>query len=153
MSESIKAFDKTTADPLAITGTQRGLKRALDVYPNALGPVETAAAANLKSQYDEVTNVVAGVTTTVLTHTFSPTINTSIKSVSVSGDNVATYELFIDSVLIEKQRTYFGGSLNAMLDFYQGQSVGLGSVLEIKAHHQRPMVGSFNATLKYTEAP
>lgn len=107
---------------------------------------------NILSSYQERTSVAMGVTVNVISHTFSLTNDSKIRAISVSGTNIATYEMFIDSVLIEKKRTYFGSSLDAVFDFSQGYRVPIGATLEIKAHHFRPSSADFNATLKYTEA-
>ncbi len=131
----------------------RAGKTAVEVYLSNPGDISGggSSSVNLKTEYSEISSVVSGVTSTLLSHVFGLLVQSKIRSVSVAGDNIATYEMFIDSNLIEKKRTYFGGSLNENFDFSQGLSVGLGSTLEIKVYHLRPSVGSFSATLKYSE--
>lgn len=131
----------------------RANKTAVEVYVGNAGDINTGSAAvNSLSDYQETTGVINGVTTSILNHTFSATKASKIYSISASGENVSLYELFIDSVLIEKKRTYFGGDLNTEFNFNFGFSVGLSSVLELKAHHLRPNPSDYNVTLKYTEA-
>jgi len=132
----------------------RANKTAVEVYVGNPGDISGgggSTSVSLKSDYQENASVVTGVTSTVLTHTFSATLNSRVYSVSASGENIAMYELLINSVLVEKKRTYFGESLNVCFDFSQGYPVGLSSVLELKVYHTRPVTASFNSTLKYTE--
>ena len=134
----------------------RANKTAVEVYVGNAGDISggggTTVNVNSLSDYQETTGVINGVTTSILNHTFSATKASKIYSISASGENVSLYELFIDSVLIEKKRTYFGGDLNTEFNFNFGFSVGLSSVVELKAHHLRPNPSDYNVTLKYTEA-
>lgn len=134
----------------------RANKTAVEVVignPNDISGGGSAVNQNWLIEYQESFGIVSGVTTQILNHTFSLSNASKIYSVSASGENVSTYELFIDSVLIEKKRTYFGGSIDVEFDFNFGYSVPLGSVLELKVHHLRPSPSDFNVTLKYAEAP
>lgn len=131
----------------------RSEKTAVEVYVGNAGDINAGGVSvNSLSDYQETLGVISGVTTSILNHTFSATKASKIYSISASGENVSLYELFIDSVLIEKKRTYFGGDLNTEFNFNFGFSVGLSSVLELKAHHLRPNPSDYNVTLKYTEA-
>lgn len=115
------------------------------------GGGSSLGSKNWLNEYQESLAVVNGITTSILTHTFSSTNASMIYSVSASGENISVYELFIDSVLIEKKRTYFGTSMDVEFNFNFGFAVGLGSVLELKVFHTRTNNGDYNATLKYAE--
>lgn len=133
----------------------RANKTAVEVYVGNPGDISGGGgttSVNLKTDYQSVSAVVNSITTTVLSHTFSSSLASKIYSVSASGENISLYELLIDSVLVEKKRTYFGESLNVSFDFPTGYSVGLSSLVELKVYHTRPTTADFNATLKYSEA-
>lgn len=99
----------------------------------------------------ETSSVVSGITTSILTHTFSAIKASKIYSITASGDNVSMYELFIDSVLVEKKRASFASSMNVEFNFNFGFKVGLGSTVQLKVVHMRSSNSDYNATLKYAE--
>lgn len=101
--------------------------------------------------HQDISSVVSGITTSILTHTFSSVRPTNIYSISASGENISLYELFIDSVLVEKKRTYFGSGMNVEFNFNFGFKVGLGSTIQLKVVHMRSATSDYNATLKYAE--
>jgi len=125
---------------------------AVEVFVGNANDISTGASLQLKTDYQESIGVVAGITTTVLTKTFSATKESKIYSISCSGENISVYELFINSVLIEKKRTYLGSDLNIKFDYSYGLKASLSALLELKIYHTRPSVADFNATLKFTEA-
>lgn len=126
-------------------------KTAIEVFVgNAIAIVPASTSAAQKSQYSEVLGVVSGITTSVLLH--ACIVDTILYGVSASGENIAEWELLVDSVLLEKKRTYFGGSLNTEFLFPNGYFVAPGKNIEITVVHLRPSTASFNATLKYSES-
>lgn len=103
----------------------------------------------LENHYGEVTNIVNGVTTLIISYLASP--NDSLQKVEFSGTNIAEYELVIDGLTQDKKRTYFGNSLNGNFDFNDGLTILVGQLVEIYVIHNRSMVGDFNARIQILE--
>jgi hypothetical protein len=110
--------------------------------------VVTSTAGEYKVIYGEKTAVASGVTETLIS--FSPVANSRLVQIDVSGTNIATYELYQNSAIINKKRTNFGSSLNESFSF-DGLMLGSGDNITISVVHPRPYDGDFNATLKYIE--
>lgn len=98
------------------------------------------------SSYNEVVNVVSGITTQVIQIT-SPA-NSRLQKVFFSGSNIAVYELTINNIVVDKQRTYFGNSLNGVFDFQEGLNLTTGSIIRLYVYHTRPDNGDFNARIQ-----
>lgn len=103
------------------------------------------ASPTVESAYAEITSVPTATLSNVLSYT---ALNaTNLKSVHVSGTNVAEYRIRINGVVKAKLNTYWG-SFNASLSFQQGLSVGVGDVVNVQVLHNRPDLGDFNTTLE-----
>lgn len=147
MTGPIRGSTEERLTDVFVESPSRANKTAIEVF----GSFSTNdSASTLLSDYQEAAAIVSGVTTLILTHTFSS--DAKIHSVCASGENIAMYELFVDSVLLERKRTYFGSSLDLIFDYGSKYDVLSGAVLELKVVHNRPMTADFNATLKYLEA-
>lgn len=124
-----------------ITQTPNGSKRALDVN------IVSDPSIVSESIYNEVTSVANSITTTVLTYTVPVATSAKITNVDVSGTNIATYEVLVNAVVIDKKRTYFGGQLNEVFKFDNSISLVAGDVVLVRVTHSRPMTGDFNTRL------
>lgn len=96
------------------------------------------------NRFNEVTGVIAGITTAVITYT--AIANTKILSCDFGGTNIAEYSLYIQAALNAKQCTYFT-QLNGRFDFKDGLPVNTGDVITLEVVHNRPDPGDFNANL------
>lgn len=141
-------IDAADGDNIAISdGTH-----TLNVNPD--GSINTQISGNINVKpdgsqfqiYNEVISVASGVLTTVVSHTIAG-VNKLLNEVYFSGSNVAEYSLLINSSVMMKGRTYFGGSLNEYFTLNQPKKLNIGDVVELKVIHQRPTVGDFNGTL------
>lgn len=108
------------------------------------------AAGNIASIYAEVTGIVAGVTTIISQVTVTQAAY--LQKIEFSGTNIAEFELVIDGNTEDKQRTYFGASLNGKFDFNAGLSLGVGQIVTVYVVHNRPSVGDFNCRAQFLEA-
>lgn len=104
------------------------------------------------TRFGNVTSVSSAILTTILSYTVPVGKSTFLSQIEVSGSNIATYEIYIDSVLNARQRTNFGAELNAIFNFETatsdtGYKLLAGSVIQIKVIHPRPYVGDFEARL------
>lgn len=132
----------TDKDGRGITSTILTSKQGLDV--NVLNSIPISDSGIATNIYDEVTGIANGIPTTILNYTLLA--NQKFVSVSVSGTNVAMYEVLIDSVIASKKYTYFGGSFSA--DFNMGSlSLTTGQNIQIMVTHARPHVGDFNSNI------
>lgn len=120
----------------------------LKVNPDGSINVSTAEQPSL-TNYFEVTGVASGVTQTILSVTVIAAI--LLQKVDFSGTNIAEYEFFIDGNIEDKQRTYFGNSLNGRFDFNSGIKLEAGQNFQVKVNHNRPSLGDFNARIQYKE--
>lgn len=135
--------DAADGDNIAISdGTN-----TLAVNPNGSINVNLTDDDNVINQYNEITSVPSAILTTILT--YAPANNGRIHKISVSGTNIAEYQIQINAVVREKIRTYFGNSLNytANTDII----VNAGEIITIKVIHNRPTVADFNASLEFLE--
>ena len=134
-------------DNIAISDGTHNLK----INPNGSIDVNvvTSASGGPNSYYDEVTGVISGITTTIIT--YNPTSESKIKSIAVSGDNLAVYELYKNSVISGKVRTTVA-DLNAIFTFADGFVALSGDVIEVKVFHNRPSPGDFNAGIEVFES-
>lgn len=99
------------------------------------------------SNYAEITSVASSITTSILTYTVPPATTASLHNVDVSGTNIATYEVLLNTVVIDKKRTYFGGALNEVFNFNKCVDLIAGDTLLIRVTHSRPSLGDFNARI------
>lgn len=103
----------------------------------------------LNSYYTEVLGITMGLTTLIGAYTASTDVY--LQKIQFSGTNIAEYELVIDGNTEDKERTYFGNSLNGTFDFDDGLKILTGSVIQVYVVHNRPMVGDFNSRIQILE--
>lgn len=104
--------------------------------------VGTIESGTVSTAYNEVTSVATGVLTTIVSYVALG--DSRMKFVELSGTNIATYTILINSVVINKKRTYYG-LMDGRFDFTKGYILALGDLVEIKVIHTQPSVGDFNA--------
>lgn len=124
---------------------------------NADGSINTtvigAANPELFLYYDEITSVPTSIETTI--QTFIALAPSFLKQLDVSGTNIAEYRVYLNTALINKKRTYFGGDLNTEISYSNagfGLALAISDVVEIKVIHIRPDVGDFNSSLYILES-
>jgi hypothetical protein len=101
------------------------------------------------STYGEKLGIASGITELVATVTAG--VDQLLGQVVFSGTNVAEFELVINSATIDKQRTYFGNSLNGSFEFPKGLQLTSGDTIEVFAIHTRPTNADFNARIEIWE--
>lgn len=105
------------------------------------------------STYGEANSVVNGSTTTVVSYTVPGGITTAIlERISVSGENIAKYTIFINATQIDTRRTFYGSSLSEYFEFTTGTSNGLemnpGDIVTVKVLHNKPYVADFEGRIQ-----
>lgn len=98
--------------------------------------------------HNEISSVVSGVETTILT-LVSPPGDYRIAKIDVSGDNVAHYRVKINGSTINNKRSYWCDFNQTFV--FEGNDAILkipaGDTLTVTVIHNRPNVGSFEATV------
>jgi hypothetical protein len=116
---------------------------------------ESVSGAEIKSIYDEAPSVGAGSETSIVSYTVPLTKSAKLLRVEFTGENIAVYNLYINSVKQAKHRTYFGGSLSGVLNFSGGTADGLplieGDILLLRVLHDRPSSGDFEGRIQVVE--
>jgi hypothetical protein len=152
------AFDGTISiGDVVIHGTNGNT-----IEPNADGSINvniinTPVAGNtVVNRYAEANAVVSGATTTVVQYTL-PLIKTSgvLQRISVSGENIAKWTVFINAAQIDTRRTFYGSSLSEYFEFITGGSDGVvlapGDQVTVKVLHNSPYVGDFEGRIQVLE--
>jgi hypothetical protein len=147
------AIDAATGDNIAIKGATGN-----ELVVNADGSINVvtgnAVAGVTKSFYNEISNVVNGITTSIVTYTV-PTGKTAVlERVFVTGDNIARYEIFINATKIDSTLTYFGSALNSSFDFssgYSGLGLATNDIVTVTVVHSRTSLGNFSGRIQISE--
>lgn len=138
------------------TGTLRIDSLLVDGSGNTVSFVNGALSATLVTAgsayttFSEILAVPSGVTTTILSYMVPPGSTLSLRHATGSGDNIAKYMLYIDSIEIAKKRSWY---TDFNVDFFfeadvnEGVQVLSGSVLELTVIHNSAMPGDFNASI------
>ncbi len=112
-------------------------------------------ASDYRSYFNEVTSVATGTPTTIQTYTVPLGKDAFLQKISFSGTNIATYEVFINAVIQDKKRTYFGNSLDDIFGFANSATDGYpletGDVVLVRVTHNRPNVGDFSCRIQVVE--
>lgn len=103
--------------------------------------------------FGQVSGVTSGVTVDVASVLVPQDEDWYLQRVAFSGDNSATYELQVDSVILDRVHVWFGANLSGQMDFTgfpsYGKLVTRGSLIVVKVVHSRPYVGQFNARIQW----
>ena len=109
------------------------------------------------STYNEVVAVASGATVTIVSYTVPAGKQGILQRCPVSGENVARYDLLINSVKQDTLRTMFGGDLTQMFDFTSGNDSGYvldaGDVISIQVYNARPLSATFEARIQLLLIP
>lgn len=123
----------------------------LAVNPDGSINVNVAGSSNpdgLTITFNEISSVSSGSETVVATLT-AGLAGTRIQKVDVSGDNVALYKVKLDGNTIAAKRTWWSNFNEgfAFESFVNGLTLTSGQVLTVTVTHNRPYLGSFEATI------
>jgi len=128
------------------TEGQKLLTRPTNDASNPLNVVVVNAAVSaFIDEYNEINSVAQGVLSTIVSYTVPVAKTLSLEKVEVSGENIAIFEVLINSITKGKRRTYWG-KFNSDFEF-KGFTVAAGLTVEVKVIHTRTVAASFNANL------
>lgn len=117
--------------------------------------VETPIAGQIeRSIFNEVTGVANGIQTQIVFYTV-PALKTAVlHRIVSSGDNFARFDVYLNGVLFDTQRTWFG-SFNSSFEYTTGTNSGIvlnaADTIAIKVLHTRPFLGVFDARIQVLE--
>lgn len=138
------------ADSVRIGDGQNELEINSDGSINTVSVL--APGASLKSIFNEVSSVATSMSTAILTYTVPVgVLSAALDTIDVSGTNIATYQIEVNSSTVDKKRTYFGSSLNITFEFNKSIVLTTGQTLTVKVEHSRPDMGDFNARVLVEE--
>lgn len=117
--------------------------------------VEDPGTYLTRNIYNEITSVASGVETTISTYTVPVGKYSYLTRAEFSGDQVARYRIYIDSVTQASRRTNFGTNLSDDMSFFSGSNDGIyliaGSVVNLTVLHDRTGSGNFEGRLQLIE--
>lgn len=95
--------------------------------------------------YNEVTSVPNSTPTTVVSYT--ALVSARLKRVDATGTNIAAYTVLLNGNPIDKQYTYFSGSLGCSFLYDKGLDLTIGDVVQLRVVHNRGGLGDFNGKI------
>lgn len=120
------------------------------------GGASSDIPASSKYVYNEVTNVTPGIETTISTYTAISGKDCFLQSVEYSGTNIATFRVYINGTVVDKQYTYFT-YYNGLFQYLTGNStspgisLNTGDVVLITGIQNRSSTCDFNANIQILE--
>jgi hypothetical protein len=141
-------INASSGDNIAITNQDGSNPLVINTDGSINVKVLQTTPPPLKIRYNEITNVVSGVTTTLISYT--PSVDIKVVGVDVNGTNIATYEVMINGTIVDKKYTSLTGELYAEF-VLTGLVITSGQNFSISVVHFRPNTGDFNASIKYVE--
>lgn len=103
------------------------------------------------NEFSQISSVIANTLTTILTYTVPPLFSGTLFRIELGGNNIATYEIYINALIEARVRTWFSTSLTQVCEFSSGASgfkLDAGDIVEVKVIHDRPFLGDFEARLQ-----
>lgn len=95
--------------------------------------------------HNEITSVVSGVETTIISVTAG--VTTHVSKVEVSGENVALFRVKVNGTIVSDKRSWWG-AFNQTFDYpLTGLTLSVGDTLTVTVLHNRPTVANFETTV------
>jgi hypothetical protein len=113
--------------------------------------ISNSTADGLNINYNEISSIASGLETTLITLTI-PVGGRRIQKIDFSGNNIALYRVKVDGNIIATRRTWWG-NFNESVSFERflnGLKLIASQVLTVTVVHDRPNLGSFEATIMST---
>ena len=122
-------------------------------------PVTVVAAptyfTTTKNVFGEQTSVASSSSVNIVSYTVPAGKTANLLLAEFSGNNIATYEVLLNSVVIARKRTWFNGPMHGEFLFLignDGTDLSAGDNLIIKVYNFRPTVGTFEGRLLISES-
>lgn len=112
-------------------------------------------AGTVISVYNEVSAVASSATVVLNTYTVPLATEAVLQRIEIGGQNIATYEVFVNAIKIDRKRTYFGSNLSTEIVFDATSSsaytLSAGDVLQVKVTNFRPTPADFESRIQVIE--
>lgn len=111
---------------------------------------------NVLENYNEVTNVVSGIETTITSYTNNGTTISYLQRIEGGGTNVSEYRLYKNTIIINKKYSSFT-EFNVTFEYTVGNSLALGlsiapgDTIYLKTIQNRPSTANFNGSILILE--
>lgn len=127
------------ASPVIITGTVNVVPGSVGVYRNVFNGIESVAS---------------GASTTLVNYVVPVGKTAILEKIVVSGENIAKFEVFINSNRIGTARTYFGSELNIIFDYSSEKAsyiLNASDTVRVTVKHERLSLADFEGTIQIIE--
>lgn len=125
---------------------------------NADGSINVVVATGLtginKNIFNELLAVASGATVNLVSYIVPAGKSAILDRIFVSGENIALFEVYLNAIKIDVTRTYFGSSLNSLLDYSSnnsGYTLSSTDTLVVQVTHNRPSSGNFEGRIQIIE--
>lgn len=99
--------------------------------------------------------VASGASVTVNTYTVPLGRISYLQRVTSSGTNITTYYLYVNALLLDVTRTYYGSNLSTTNEFTAGPAAGYqlnaGDVVTVQITNYQPSPGDFECRIQVLE--
>lgn len=141
--------------------TKRNIKgsNCNELLPNDDGSLNVKAeivdsvSANKETvnEFGQVLLLASGANDIIATYNVPLTKVFYLQAVAFGGENIATYEVLVDGVVIDRKRTWYNGNLSDQFDFEsygsQGLKLNAGQVVELQVFNFQPDVADFEGKI------
>lgn len=107
-----------------------------------------------KLNFFEIINVPSAVSTLIGSYIVPSGKTSFLQQVVVSGTNVATYEIYLNSLIISRKRTIYtelNENFMYAITSNNGYKLIPGDLVEVKVLHNRPWLGDFDTSIQVVE--
>lgn len=158
-------FNKNNPIPIVFDGTISVGKVQVEgtngntIEPNADGSINAVIVSGEGSKptvaiFNQVASIPTSVETSILAFTVPPGKQYLIEEITGSGENIAKFNVYIGTTLIDVKRTYYATDFNVKFD-YRSQGKGIllseGDILTLKVIQDNTDLGDFDGRFQLVE--
>ena len=104
------------------------------------------------NQFNAITSAASGISTLLLSYTVPVGYTANMFRIEYGGDNIGQFDVHVNSALVARRRTYFGGELADTFEFAangaNGYPLNAGDIVQLYVLHNRPFLGNFEARIQ-----
>lgn len=148
------AYDATLWNGSLMPPTQNAIRDLVEdlLIPLINGDLPVRATKNV---YNEILAVAPSIETTVVSYTVPVAKYVKLYFIDVTGDNVATFYVKKNGVVIRMRRSWWAQGSDTQIPFSLGPNDGLifnaGDIISMTVIHTRPDPGAFQGALVFAE--
>lgn len=106
--------------------------------------------------FSEISSVASLSTSTIVSYIVPVGKTATLNRIGFGGNNIATYEVEINSTIEDRKRTWFGGDLSGVFEFISSNASGVplvaGDQVTLKVTNFRPSIGDFEGRIQVLES-